>query len=452
MELLIKVGQFFLSLSILIVLHECGHFFPAKYFKTRVDKFYLFFDPWFSLVKKKIGGTEYGIGWLPLGGYVKIAGMIDESMDKEQMKKPPEPWEFRSKPAWQRLIIMLGGVTVNFILGIFIYSMIFWHSGEEYVPVENAKYGVLVDSLGMELGLKTGDKVLGIGDKKLVIADDDHTIMREIVLNKPASIKIERAGVTMDLPIIEGTAAKLATYSNKGKSLFSLPLPFIVDTMIKGKVADVSGLIKKGDRIVAFNDVPTPFYSQFQREAAKYKDADSKFTILRGADTLSVKLHSNSDGKFGLGPVGAASRSINRIYETKKIDYSFGSSIAKGCHASWDLLTNYAKSIGTMFSGKIKASENLGGFASMADMFGTTWNWLNFWELTAKLSIILGFMNLLPIPALDGGYVVFLFWEILTGKKPNDTFVEKAVTAGFFLMLSLMLYANGLDVFRRMFH
>ncbi|NJN35325.1 MAG: PDZ domain-containing protein, partial [Saprospiraceae bacterium] len=264
------LGQFFLSLSLLIVLHECGHFFPARWFKTRVEKFYLFFDPYFSLFKKKIGETEYGIGWLPLGGYVKISGMIDESMDKEQMKQEPQPWEFRSKKAWQRLIIMLGGVTVNFILGFLIFGLMFWYYGEEYLPIENAKFGIYADSLGQKLGFKTGDKILKVGDKTIE-RFEDRTVLKEIVFNGVKNVQVEREGQPLTLTFPENAVQMLTAFENKEKSIFTIPMPFAVDSVQKGKAAEKAGL-KAGDKIIAFNEQPTPYYNDFQNYAQRFKN------------------------------------------------------------------------------------------------------------------------------------------------------------------------------------
>lgn len=436
------LGQFFLSLSILIVLHECGHFFPARWFQTRVEKFYLFFDPYFSLYKKKIGETEYGIGWLPLGGYVKISGMVDESMDTEQMKQPAQPWEFRSKKAWQRLIIMLGGVTVNFILGFLIFGLMIWHYGEEYVPVESAKYGIYADSLGQQLGLKTGDKILKIGDKPFE-KFEDRIVLREIVFNGVKNIQIERGGQIMVINIPNEAVKMLTAFENKDKDVFSLPRPFTIDSVVKDRPA-AKAQLKKGDLIIAFNDIPTPFYNDFEILAKRFKNQPSTWKVLRGSDTLVLNVQSDEKGLFGF----SAGTDMRKFYTTKKQTYSLAQALPMGVTKGYDFLVNQIKAFGKMFKGEIKASESVGGFKSIAKMFGETWDWERFWLMTASLSIILAFMNLLPIPALDGGYVVFLLWEVFTGKRVSDAFMEKAVTVGFFLLMGLIVVINFWDFIR----
>ena len=436
------LGQFFLSLSLLIVLHECGHFFPARWFKTRVEKFYLFFDPYFSLYKKKIGETEYGIGWLPLGGYVKISGMVDESMDTEQMKLPPQPWEFRSKKAWQRLIIMLGGVTVNFILGFLIFGLMIWYYGEEYVPVESAKYGIYADSLGQQLGLKTGDKILKVGDKPFE-KFEDRIILREIVFNGVKNIQLERGGQTMVINIPDDAVKMLTAFENKDKDVFSLPRPFTIDSVVKDRPAAKAQLMK-GDLIIAFNDIPTPFYNDFEILAKRFKNQPSTWKVLRGSDTLVLNVQSDDKGLFGF----SAGTDMRKFYTTKKQTYTLAQALPMGVTKGYDFLVNQIKAFGKMFKGEIKASESVGGFKSIAKMFGETWDWERFWLMTASLSIILAFMNLLPIPALDGGYVVFLLWEVFTGKRVSDAFMEKAVTVGFFLLMGLIVVINFWDFIR----
>ena len=436
------LGQFFLSLSLLIVLHECGHFFPARWFKTRVEKFYLFFDPYFSLYKKKIGETEYGIGWLPLGGYVKISGMVDESMDTEQMKQPPQPWEFRSKKAWQRLIIMLGGVTVNFILGFLIFGLMIWYYGEEYVPVESAKYGIYADSLGQQLGLRTGDKILKVGDKPFE-KFEDRIVLREIVFNGVKNIQIERGGQTMVINIPDEAVKMLTAFENKDKDVFSLPRPFTIDSVVKDRPA-AKAQLKKGDLIIAFNDIPTPFYNDFELLAKRFKNQPSTWKVLRGSDTLLLNVQSDEKGLFGF----SAGTDMRKFYTTKKQTYTLAQALPMGVTKGYDFLVNQIKAFGKMFKGEIKASESVGGFKSIAKMFGETWDWERFWLMTASLSIILAFMNLLPIPALDGGYVVFLLWEVFTGKRVSDAFMEKAVTVGFFLLMGLIIVINFWDFIR----
>ncbi len=441
MDYVIMIGQLILSLSILIVLHEMGHFFPARLFDTRVEKFYLFFDPWFSLFKFKKGDTEYGIGWLPLGGYVKISGMIDESMDKEQMKLPPQPWEFRSKPAWQRLIIMLGGVTVNFILGFFILGMVLFVWGEEYLPNENVEYGIHVDSLGMQLGLKNGDKIISVGgvpfDKF-----NDRQIFREIIINEAKDIKVNREGNTLTLKITDENVGELTKRKNKGLRLFVPRVPFIVEQIIDSDEfpAKAAGL-KEGDLIIAANGTPTPFYDQFKTISQNRKGQDTEITVIRNKqDTLNLNLKLTESGKIGVYP-----QNPFKYFNTERQEYSFFQAMPLGTKKGWSFLTDQVKAFGQMFSGRLKASDSLGGFGSIAKLYGTVWIWENFWRMTAIISLILAFMNLLPIPALDGGHVMFLLYEVVSGRKPSDKVVEYSTIAGFFLIISLLIFANGLD-------
>ena len=437
MATLIMAGQFFLSISILVILHEMGHFIPARLFKTRVEKFYLFFDPWFSLFKKKIGDTEYGIGWLPLGGYVKIAGMIDESFDKEQMEKPEQPWEFRAKPAWQRLIIMLGGVTVNFILGFFIFGIMLWQYGEEYLPAENATAGIYVDSLGMELGLRDGDKILKVGEKPFEIFND-RKVVQEISIDNARTITVKRNGKEVVIPIGEKWANELIKHENKDKTLFGPRVPFVVGQVIKDSPSEKAGL-QKGDKIISINGKPASYFHEFYNEVIQHKNEAVEVGAVRNADTLHFSITTTKEGKVGLAPVG---------FETKRIKYSFAEAMPLGVNRGLNFIGVQLKAFRQMFMGKIDASESLGGFASIGKMFGAEWSWERFWRMTAILSLILGFMNLLPIPALDGGYVMFLIFEVITGIKPSDKVIEVANTIGFILILGLLVYANGLDVFR----
>ncbi len=444
MDYVVMAGQLFLSLSILIVLHEMGHFFPAKWFNTRVEKFYLFFDPWFELIKFKRGDTEYGIGWLPLGGYVKISGMIDESMDREQMKLPPQPWEFRSKPAWQRLIIMLGGVTVNFILGFLLWGMVLWTWGEEYLPNENAAYGIYVDSLGMELGLQNGDKILAIGGNP-VEKFGGNFLRREIIINDAKSVTVERNGQNKTISIDEKYVDILSRHENKNAQIYIPRLPFIVSETIDTLPAGKAGL-QEGDKIIALNGQATPFYDIFVAIANQYKSKPVVLSILRNEkDTITKNLTLQANGK-----IGAYQKLPTFFFDTKTQEYSFAEAMPAGYWKGYNFLGDQIKAFGQIFKGKIKASESLGGFGSIAGMFDTSWNWERFWQMTAILSLILGFMNLLPIPALDGGHVMFLLYEVVSGRKPSDKFMEYATIAGFVIVMGLVLFANYQDI-RRFF-
>lgn len=442
MGYLIMAGQLFLSLSILIVLHEMGHFFPARWFKTRVEKFYLFFDPWFSLFKIKKGETEYGIGWLPLGGYVKISGMIDESMDREQMAGPPQPWEFRSKPAWQRLIIMLGGVTVNFILGFFLYGMVLWTWGEVYLPTQNAKYGIAVSKLGKDMGLQDGDHVLSVNGKALTEFGDNQ-VRREVVINNARSMEIEREGQKKSLEIDPKFVQILSSYESKDMGLYTVRMPFVIGLVAKKTPAEAAGL-KVKDKVIAVNGEPTPYYHLFSQKVLPQKNKKIDITVVRNQkDTLTLPVTTTEEGK-----IGVASFEPAYYFKVERKEYSLGQALPMGVQKGVGFLGDQMKAFGQMFRGKIKASESLGGFASIATMFGDVWDWERFWRMTAVLSLILAFMNLLPIPALDGGHVMFLLFEIVSGRKPSDKFMEYATIVGFVIVIGLVLFANGLDIFR----
>lgn len=442
MEYVIMIGQLLLSLSILIVLHEGGHFLPAKLFNTRVEKFYLFFDPWFSLLKYQKGETEYGIGWLPLGGYVKISGMVDESFDREQLAKDPEPWEFRSKPAWQRLIIMLGGVTVNFILGFFIFAMVLFTWGEAYYPAETATYGIHADSLGVVMGLQSGDKILKIGEKPFT-QFSDRELVREIVINEVDKIQVERARAIIDIPVDPDMAGQLASYKNKNERLFIHRVPFVVGDIVKNYPADTSAL-QVNDSIIGLNGGSMQFFDEFLSAVKPLVNQPITVTVVRGgSEVIDIALHTNEEGSIGVRPYGP-----DRYFETERREYTMLQALPAGTVRGWNFITDQLKAFGKIFTGKIAASDSLGGFASIGSMFGREWNWERFWTMTAILSLILAFMNLLPIPALDGGHVMFLLYEVVSGRKPSDAFMEKATMVGFVLILALMLYANGLDVMR----
>ena len=445
MEILIKATQFILSLSLLIVLHELGHFIPAKLFKIRVEKFYLFFDYKFSLFKKKFGDTVYGIGWIPLGGYVKISGMIDESMDKEQMALPPKPWEFRSKPAWQRLIIMLGGVFVNFVLGIFIYIMLMYAYGEKYLPNDNVKDGIWVqDSLATGLGLQTGDKILTIdGDK---IKKFGGLTMAMINGNEYA---IERKGqiVTQKIPIdfISNLMDR-----DKEAGAFILPrYPFIIGGVPKDSPNKNADLLQK-DIVIGINGNPVQYFDEATSLLQSFKGQKINLTLKRGDQIKEIPLNVNENGKIGveLGLLQISDLARLGYYDLADIDYSFKEAIPAGLNKAWTTLTSYVKQLKKVFNPSTGAYKGLGGFISIGSIFPNEWSAESFWNITAFLSIILGLMNLLPIPALDGGHVVFTLWEMITGKKPSDKFLEYAQITGFILLIALLLFANGNDIFR----
>ncbi len=439
---LVMAGQLILALSILIVLHECGHFFPARWFNTRVEKFYLFFDPWFSLAKKKIGDTEYGIGWLPLGGYVKIAGMVDESMDKEQLKLPPQPWEFRSKPAWQRLIIMLGGVTVNFILGFFLFAMVLWVWGKEFLPTEEAKYGFAMDSSMIRAGFRNGDVILSVGDRKLEKVEPGQ-FMKEVLINGARSATVRREGDMMQkVDFGDQLVSDLQDLGSRREVAYAPQAPFIIGEAVAGKPAAEAGL-QKGDQLLKVNSAVTMFSQNFREEIKKYGNNKVELTYLRGKDTLRTSLVVSAEGT-----IGVMQKDPSELFSLKKESFSLAQAVPQGIADGWNFLGVQVSAFKKMVTGELSARKNLGGFVDIARQFGDVWDWQRFWAMTASLSILLAFMNLLPIPALDGGYVLFLIWEIVSGKKVSDEFMEKAVTIGFFLLLALLVYANGLSFFR----
>lgn len=447
MEILIKASQFILSLSLLIVLHELGHFIPAKLFKTRVEKFYLFFDYKFSLFKKKVGETVYGIGWIPLGGYVKISGMIDESMDTEQMALPAQPWEFRSKPAWQRLIIMLGGVIVNFVLGIFIYIMLMYSYGENFLPNKNVNSngGVWVqDSLGIDLGLQTGDKVLTIDGNEI---RKFNNLPIEFINGN--NYTIERNGEVLEKKIPIDFISKLIDRGKNSDPFLRARYPFVI-----GKISEdspnVNGELNVKDIIVEINGTPITYYDEAKSILALYKDEDITIKVKRGDDIKDVSVKITNEGTIGVQFAGLSMIDLEKLgyYDLENIDYSFMEAIPAGLNKSWSTLTGYVKQLKKIFNPSTGAYKGLGGFISIGSIFPSEWSAETFWNITAFLSIMLGFMNLLPIPALDGGHVVFTLWEMATGKKPGDKFLEYAQIVGFFLLIALLLFANGNDIFR----
>ncbi|MBN2610306.1 MAG: RIP metalloprotease RseP [Bacteroidales bacterium] len=443
MGVVIQIGQLLLSLSILVILHELGHFLFARLFKTRVEKFYLFFDPWFSLFKVKKGETEYGIGWLPFGGYVKISGMLDESMDKEQLKKPPQPYEFRSKPSWQRLLIMLGGVSVNLVLGIIIYAFVLYTWGEKYLPNQNLTDGIwCTDTLITNLGLENGDKVISInGNEPKKFSD----IVPEIVFG--GSLLVERNGEIKEINIPEDFIGKLV---NKRKSLLLYPrVPFIIveipDTSINAKTK-----FKPLDRVVSLNNQEFKYYDQFKSIADTLKGQAVQIGVLRDNDTLLLAGRIDNEGRLGVSVTFPDYDEMEKlgIYDFEVKKFSFLESIPAGLRMAKEKLGFYIKQFKLIFNFKTGAYKGLGGFGSIGGLFPPTWEWQAFWEITAFLSLILAFMNILPIPALDGGHVTFLLYEMITGRKPSDKFMEYAQITGMIILLTLLLYANGNDLVR----
>jgi len=443
----LKAAQLLLSLSILVILHEFGHYITAKWFKCRVEKFYLFFDPWFSIFKKKIGETVYGIGWLPLGGYVKIAGMVDESMDKEQMKLPPQPWEFRSKPAWQRLIIMIGGVTVNILLAFVIYAMILMVWGEKKIPASSLKDGITFnDPIFTDLHFKNGDKILAVDGKPIEEYGD---ILRKILL-VDSTVSIERDGKPMVLQMPPDMIGKLI---EKKKStdgpLISPRVPVIVLDVTDTSNAYKAGL-RNGDVIVRIDSTATKFYDEFKTSMENRKKGDTiDLTVNRKDSIMHFTTVLTDKGKIGFNPPSAFETFDSLgvfTYTVKK--YPFFAAIPAGIKRAGTELKFYIDQFKKILSPKTGAYKGVSGFKGMASVFsGDGWDWEHFWTITAFFSIVLAFMNLLPIPALDGGHVLFTLIEMITGRKPSEKFLEYAQIVGMVLLLALMLYANGNDWF-----
>ncbi len=439
MTILIKILQFILSLSILVLIHELGHFVMAKIFKTRIEKFYLFFDPWFSLFKFRKGETEYGLGWLPLGGYVKISGMIDESLDKEQLKKPPQPWEFRSKTSGQRLLIMTGGVLFNFVLAMLIYVFVLYAWGETYLPASSVKYGIVTDSVGYSIGLRNGDKILTIDN---LYIDDFMKITPDIVLNDRKTIQVERDGQVLNIPITREYIANLL--KNRGQIEPRTPFgPFLISAFGKESPARDAGALTD-DELVGLDNIKFTWYDEFQKYLSENKNRSVMMNLVRRGEKIDLSLTVTSAGMLGI----ASNRTLNQIFELRTIKYGFLQSVPAGISKGFKTIGDYLKQFRLIFSKHTKAYESLGGFITIGSIFPGVWDWQSFWVLTALLSIILAVMNILPIPALDGGHVMFLLWEVITGKKPSDKFLEYAQITGMVILLSLLIFANGNDILK----
>ena len=486
MAILMKIIQLFLALSILVMVHEFGHFIAAKIFKTRVEKFYIFFNPYFSILRfKKVHGkwrfaffskntpenyithervnpitnkkeisyeavdlstlpqddwrtdedhTEFGIGWIPLGGFCKISGMIDESMDLGQMNQEPQPWEFRSKPAWQRLIIMIGGVVMNVILAYFIYTGLLSAEGEQYLPTSEVnKYGIYTDDLAKELGLKDGDKILTIDGDTI---EDFHQIQMNIILNDSKTIEVERDGEKTIIELHDDAIAKLIQH----QSLFiSYRTPFIINNFSEGSLAKEAGM-QKGDKIIKINDIYTPYYQDFSQNIKQYAGNEVTLEAVRGTDTLQFRIQLTEEALIGVY--------AEPLLALKTQDYTLWEAIPRGFSKTGKELGDYWKQLKLIFNPSTKAYESLGGFITIGSIFPDKFNWIQFWRLTALLSVILAIMNILPIPALDGGHVLFLLVEIITRRKPSDRFMEIAQSVGLIILLILLVYANGNDIIR----
>jgi regulator of sigma E protease len=437
MTVLIKILQLITSLSILVIIHEMGHFMFAKIFKTRVEKFYLFFDPWFAIFRFKKGDTEYGMGWLPLGGYVKISGMIDESMDKEQMKQPPQPWEFRSKKSWQRLLIMTGGVLFNFIFALLIYVLVLFTWGETYLPTSSVKYGIVIDSAGIEMGLRNGDKILSIDNQYV---ENFALIVSDIVLNDRKTIQVERDGQVLNIDVTLEYIKKVL--KRQGTIEPRTPFgPFVISSYAKESPAKVAGVLVN-DELIGLDNNRFIWYDEFQSYLAAHKSQPVIMNMLRNGEPVDLTVTPTDDGFLGI----IRTWSVEKVFEVKTIKYGFFQSIPAGIKMGFNKIGDYLKQFRLIFSKDTKAYESLGGFIAIGSIFPGIWDWQSFWTLTAFLSIILAVMNILPIPALDGGHVMFVLFEVITGRKPSDKFLEYAQITGMVILFALLIYANGNDI------
>ncbi len=436
MEILIKVVQFFMSLSLLVAIHEFGHYLAARIFKIRVEKFYIFFDPWFSLFKWKRGETEYGVGWLPLGGYVKIAGMIDESMDLEQMQAPVQPWEFRAKPAWQRFIVMIAGVTMNVLLAMIIYSGIRYVSGESYMANEDVKWGYVFNDTAKAMGFQDGDKVVSIDGNAI---DDVNDIRAQLLLTKDArTVVVNRGGEQVEFTIPFESLLEMRR-NRQYEDLYTLRIPFIVDSLAS-ESAQAAGL-QVGDEVVACNgeqvDVPT-MTDLLQN---RYKGDTVTLSVLRSGAISELRVPVNTDGKIGV-------LLKSDIFQPRTKTFTLLEAVPTGVSMVGETISEYWQQLKLIFQPKTKMYEELGGFIAIGNIFPSEWDWLRFWSMTAFLSVMLAVLNILPIPGLDGGHALFTLWEMLTGRKASDKFLEIMQYIGFALLLALVIYANGNDIYR----
>ena len=430
-------GQIILALAILVSLHELGHFAAARMFGIKVEKFYLFFDAWgFKLFKFKKGDTEYGIGWLPLGGYVKIAGMVDESMDTEQLKSPPQNWEFRSKPAWQRLIVMIGGVTVNFLLGFLIFVLATWYYGDSRIPLSKIKYGIHAQEVGRNIGLQDGDVVTGVNGVKAVYLDEIKK--PSVFLNSGNYYDVVRNGENIRLILPDDIIDQI---SDKKNAIFDLRMPCVVDSTSKGGAAAKAGLLKN-DRIISLNDTATEWYHTFKERIVYYSGKNTNIAVLRNGDTLKFPVEVSKDGTLGF---------FQQAYlqnEVEHFSYSFAESVPVGTGKAYEALSDNITGLKKLVSGKIDPRKSVQGPIGIATMFGANWEWERFWALTGLLSLILAFMNLLPIPALDGGHVVFLLVEMVIRRPLSEKFMQVMQVIGMVLLLGLMVFAFGNDIYK----
>jgi regulator of sigma E protease len=456
MDTLIKVAQFLLSLSLLIALHEWGHFFFAKLFKTRVNKFYLFFDflfPMpnvlnFALFKKKKGDTEYGIGWFPLGGYVQIDGMMDETQDAEKLKTPPQPWEFRSKPAWQRLLIMLGGILVNVIVAFLIYGMVLWVWGEKKILNSSVNNGISIgDSLIYSIGFRDGDKIVSVDGNAIKYFDD---VPKKVLINSK-KVLVNRGGQNVTIDVPQDLLGQLSTKKLNKRGLLSIRVPAILDSISKPEKSNAFNAgIKAGDKVIMLDSTPVNYWHELIKYVDAQKDnAEILVTVDRNGTQQQIKVKLDENKKLGLAPISGKKLEDLGWFKIETKSFGFFESFPAGVAKAGAILNDYIEQFALLFKPSTGAYKGMGGFASMTQIFPGSWDWEIFWNNTAFFSIVLAFMNLLPIPMLDGGYVLFTLFEMITGKKVPDKFMEKANMIGFFIIIGLMLFTNGNDVFRK---
>ena len=436
MEIVIKVLQFFMSLSLLVAIHEFGHFIMARVFKIRVEKFYIFFDPWFSLFKWKRGDTEYGVGWLPLGGYVKIAGMIDESMDLEQMQAPVQPYEFRAKPAWQRFMVMIAGVVMNILLAMMIYTGIRYAYGESYMANEDVKWGYVFNESAERMGFRDGDKFVSVDGEAI---DDVNEVRSKLLLTKEdRHIVVDRAGeqVAFTIPFEQMLEMRR---NREYEDLYALRLPFFIDSLALASAIDAG--LQVGDQVVALNGEETIGVQEITDKLQQHKSDTVTLTVLRSGVANELVVPINEEGKMGVMFKGD-------VFQPRTRTFTFFEAIPAGVGLAFDTVADYWQQLKLIFQPKTKMYEELGGFIAIGNIFPSEWDWLRFWTMTAFLSVILAVMNILPIPGLDGGHALFTLWEMITGRKPSDKFLEIMQYIGFAILFALLIYANGNDIYR----
>ncbi len=436
MEIVIKVLQFFMSLSLLVAIHEFGHFIMARVFKIRVEKFYIFFDPWFSLFKWKRGETEYGVGWLPLGGYVKIAGMIDESMDLEQMQAPVQPYEFRAKPAWQRFMVMIAGVVMNILLAMMIYTGIRYAYGESYMANEDVKWGYVFNESAERMGFRDGDKFVSIDGEAI---DDVSEVRSKLLLTKEdRHVVVDRAGeqVAFTIPFEQMLEMRR---NREYEDLYALRLPFFIDSLASASAIDAG--LQVGDQVVALNGEEAIGMQEITDKLQQHKSDTVTLTVLRSGVANELVVPINEEGKMGVMFKGD-------VFQPRTRTFTLLQAIPAGVSLALETVADYWQQLKLIFQPKTKMYEELGGFIAIGNIFPSEWNWLQFWTMTAFLSVILAVMNILPIPGLDGGHALFTLWEMITGRKPSDKFLEVMQYIGFAILFALLIYANGNDIYR----